>query len=204
MIAPEPSILTVQKVFIDTRAAHTVNSAARSCAFAAKATATAIYHTLHDFNQMLALGLGAYREYGNPIDPTEAGQLGSLWLDTGPRQYVVDQNHPLYDEILQFFIATTSMTLAISQQALEHGIQHVTEEARKMAEAFNGGIPYMSASVVDVPALDRDIPFVDLACPEACVLQYVRPVVEYIKGQGGAPPCASIYNRVRISAARTV
>ncbi len=40
-----------------------------------------------DYSVLLRLPLGKYPEVGEPVDPSEAGPLGPLWLGTAPEWY---------------------------------------------------------------------------------------------------------------------
>lgn len=101
--------------------------------------------------------------------------------------YQIDTHHPFFSEVLQFLIATTSMTLAIRQQVIENAIHKVIAESKKMAHSFNMGMPYNSLFVIDVPPLDKDITFVDLSCSEICVLENVAQLTGFIRNESGQP-----------------
>ena len=71
------------------RVAHSVASAAASTAccfaFAARDTDPAAFETAAevgraDYDRLVQLELGVFPDLGKPIDPTENGPLGSLWL----------------------------------------------------------------------------------------------------------------------------
>ncbi|HLE61948.1 MAG TPA: hypothetical protein VI750_02350 [Pyrinomonadaceae bacterium] len=106
----------------------------------------------------------------------------------GIESYEVKDSHPFYAEMLQFFIAAISMTMAMRQDKVEEAIQKVIAEARKMATSFNLGMPYNSLFIIDVPPLDQDVTFADLSCPDACILKNVSHVVAYIRNQTGNHP----------------
>ena len=101
--------------------------------------------------------------------------------------YQIDTHHPFFSEVLQFVIATTSMTLAIRQQVVEDAIHKVIAESRKMAHSFNTAMPYNSLFIIDVPPLDKDITLVDLSCSEMCVLENVAQLTSFIRNESGQP-----------------
>lgn len=99
-----------QQFLVPTRGSYTARFVATSCVCAANASPMAIGEIWNDYQKLLSLDLGTYPELGNPIDPSVDGLLGPFWPDGAPQWYAVDQNHPFYDEILQFFVSTITLT----------------------------------------------------------------------------------------------
>lgn len=118
IVAPKVGI-DINETFSAVRGEHTVNFAARSAAFAAKANLASIQPTRHDYQSLLELRLGAYPEMGRPVDPGDAGPLGTLWLKATSTSDTVGQSDPLKDVIRNVFVLADGQRIEVEHGSFE-------------------------------------------------------------------------------------
>lgn len=170
--------ITIKNAMDIAKAGHTANFSARSALFAANATPSSITHMVNDYRKLLSLNLGKFFEIGVPIDPSETGPLGVLWPNGAPKWFAVDENHPFYDEILQFFVSTISLTVLTWAFIVDKNFR---ERPMNVIETPSG-----QARIITLPNLRREIHFIELECPEECILNPTT-AIDYILGNKGRP-----------------
>ena len=176
MIASEK--LNLEKALTIVRAEATVNFAARSSAFAANATQSSIALIRTDYNNLLKLSLGTLPDMGILIDPSEDGPLGVLWPNGTPKWYAVDQNHPFYEEILQFFVSTISLSTLMWASIVD---KQFSQDKTPIVETQNG-----NPRMVVLPDLRIESHIIELECKEECIFSPAS-TIDYLIGNTERP-----------------
>jgi len=164
--AIDQGISNIESVFPKVRAIHTLNFAARSAGFAARSNASTAEHAAKDFAQLETLNLTKWPEVGDPIIPFESGPLGQLWDLNLPRQYFVSQQHPFYDEMLQFCVSLFSLQAVLIVLVIRSALQ------RKQ-------IPIM-------PDVNGDVQIDEVGCKQGCIIN-MAAVNQYMTTAANRP-----------------
>jgi hypothetical protein len=172
---------TVEETLKFVRAEHAANFAARGAAFSANATPAASDLIVNDFKKLISLNLGIYPEVGNPIDPSENGPLGSLWPNGTPRWYAVDQKHPFYEEMLQFYVSTISMKALLWSSMVD---KHVRSGIKPtIVETTDGPKP---SFIIELPDLGLETHLIQSKCADECIMN-CSTTVDYLLGKNSKP-----------------
>lgn len=179
MLTDGADMKSIGNTLAEVRGLHTANFAVRASVFAAHAAPLSTLHISHDFAKLASLALGAYPDLGDPIDTDNTGPLGPLWLNDEPRWFAVDEQHPFYEEILQFKVSAISLEALLMASLIQKGA------SGGIAQNINI-VPPEQVPLIELPDLRLEMHLAETGCMEECIVSTVA-TVEYLVGVKGRP-----------------